>query len=160
MTRLTLLTRFLLAALLVSQSAGFVPNIPTSSITSRSQTPSRAVALQDALIGGLDQTQLVEAGVVLVATAAAAAAVVLQKDGDGESSAQNAAVVSEPEPEPIDVSIPYDAAARLAYDEWRGGQFSEAEFKQFKALYEKKSVAEVVASRYARELSGLQESAQ
>ena len=60
--------------------------------------------------------------------------------------------------EPIDVSIPYDAAARLAYDEWRGEQFQESEFQQFKEIYEKKSVAEVVASRYARELAGMQES--
>ena len=159
MGRLTRATLTLLAALLVSQSAGFAPTVPCSSRTCRSQSSSNVVALQDAaMIGGMDQTQLAEAGVVVVAIAAAAAAVAFQKDGDGDDSKAAVESEPEPEPEPIDVSIPYDAAARLAYDEWRSGDFQESEFQQFKEIYEKKSVAEVVASRYSRELAGMQES--
>lgn len=155
MTRLTLTNTFV-AAVLASQATGFAPIVPTSTTTSRSQAPS--MALPDALggLGSLDQTQLVEAGVVLVAAAAAAAAVALQGDGEGDSAQE--AAPPEPEPEPIDVSIPYDAAARLAYDEWRSGKFDEVDYQKFKEVYELKSVAEVTASRYARELAGLQES--
>ena len=146
----------LTAALLASQATGFVPVVPASSATGRSQAPS--VALQDALVGlgTLDQTQLVEAGAVLLAAVAAAGAATLRGDGEGESTQK--AAPSEPEPEPIDVSIPYDAAVRLAYDEWRSGKFDETDYQQFKKVYELKCVAEVTASRYARELADLKES--
>ena len=54
-----------------------------------------------------------------------------------------------------DVSVPYDAAARLAYDEWRTkynkGAFDEARWPVFKANYEAISVANVVAKAQARE---------
>ena len=54
-----------------------------------------------------------------------------------------------------DVSIPYDAAARLAYDEWRNqfnkGDFDEVRYPNFKANYEAITVANVVAKKRARE---------
>ena len=54
-----------------------------------------------------------------------------------------------------DVSIPYDAAARLAYDEWRAqynkGSFDEKRFVNFKNNYETITVANVVAKKLARE---------
>jgi hypothetical protein len=53
-----------------------------------------------------------------------------------------------------DVSIPYDAAARLAYDEWRAkfnkGSFDSKRFPIFKANYEAITVANVVAKAQAR----------
>lgn len=55
----------------------------------------------------------------------------------------------------IDVSIPYDAAARLAYDEWRKefnkGPFDDARFASFKVNYEAIAVANVVAKKRARD---------
>jgi hypothetical protein len=55
----------------------------------------------------------------------------------------------------VDLSIPYDAAARLAYDEWRQqfnkGAFDEKRFVSFKANYEAVTVANVVAKKEARE---------
>eukprot|EP00523_Entomoneis_sp_CCMP467_P000326 CAMPEP_0168746372 /NCGR_PEP_ID=MMETSP0724-20121128/15114_1 /TAXON_ID=265536 /ORGANISM="Amphiprora sp., Strain CCMP467" /LENGTH=952 /DNA_ID=CAMNT_0008794143 /DNA_START=161 /DNA_END=3019 /DNA_ORIENTATION=- len=57
--------------------------------------------------------------------------------------------------ESVDVKIPYDAAARLAYDEWREqfnkGDFDEARYEVFKTNYEAISVANVVAKKEARE---------
>ena len=57
--------------------------------------------------------------------------------------------------EVVDVSIPYDAAARLAYDEWRAkygkGDFDDARWPVFKANYEAISVANVAAKAQARE---------
>ena len=54
-----------------------------------------------------------------------------------------------------DVSIPYDAAARLAYDEWREqfgkGAFDEVRYNQFKENYESITVSNVIAKKKARE---------
>ena len=54
-----------------------------------------------------------------------------------------------------DVSIEYDAAAKLAYDKWRGdfgkGDFDESRFDTFKANYEALTIANVVAAKKARE---------
>jgi hypothetical protein len=55
----------------------------------------------------------------------------------------------------VDVRIPYDAAARLAYDEWLvkydKGAFDDSRYPVFKANYEAIAVANVVAKRIARE---------
>lgn len=55
----------------------------------------------------------------------------------------------------VDISVPYDAAAILAYDEWRQkhnkGDFDASKFIKFKSSYEKISVANVVAKKVARE---------
>lgn len=60
----------------------------------------------------------------------------------------------------VDLSIPYDAAARLAYDEWREqfnkGEFDAKRYASFKANYEAVTVANVVAKKEARE-SGSEE---
>lgn len=54
-----------------------------------------------------------------------------------------------------DVSIPYDAAARLAYDEWRAeykkGDFDAARYETFKNNYETITVANVAAKKKARD---------
>ena len=54
-----------------------------------------------------------------------------------------------------DVSIPYDAAARLAYDQWRAeynkGDFDAARYETFKTNYETITVANVSAKKKARE---------
>ena len=58
----------------------------------------------------------------------------------------------------VDVAIPYDAAARLAYDDWRGkfdkGDFDEARYQVFKNNYEAITVANVVAKKKARDEDG------
>ena len=54
-----------------------------------------------------------------------------------------------------DVSVPYDSAARLAYDEWRSifskGDFDPSRFTIFKSNYETITVANVSAKKKARE---------
>jgi Cathepsin propeptide inhibitor domain (I29) len=58
-------------------------------------------------------------------------------------------------PTGTDVSVPYDAGARLAYDEWREqfgkGIFDEKRFKIFKTNYETITVANVSAKKKARD---------
>lgn len=54
-----------------------------------------------------------------------------------------------------DVSIPYDAAARLAYDEWRAkygkGAFDPVRYEAFRANYETITVANIAAKKKARD---------
>jgi hypothetical protein len=61
-----------------------------------------------------------------------------------------------PSPVQVDLSIPYDAAARLAYDKWRvdygKGEFDSASYDTFKTLYEKLMVAQVTAKKLQREM--------
>jgi hypothetical protein len=58
----------------------------------------------------------------------------------------------------VDVSIPYDAAARLEYDQWRAtfdkGDFNDDRYTTFKANYEAITVSNVAAKKKAREEGG------
>jgi len=55
----------------------------------------------------------------------------------------------------VDVSIPYDAAARLAYEQWREeynkGDFDDKRYEAFKANYNAIAIANVTAKKKARE---------
>jgi hypothetical protein len=57
--------------------------------------------------------------------------------------------------EAVDISVPYDAACRLAYDEWRGqyqkGEFDDTRYQSFKTNYEAITIANVSAKKVARE---------
>lgn len=57
--------------------------------------------------------------------------------------------------ETSDVSIPYDAAAKIAYDKWRKdfkkGDFDAKRFEIFKGNYEAITIANVVAAKDARD---------
>ena len=58
------------------------------------------------------------------------------------------------ENDPNDVSVPYDAAARLAYDEWiksYNKKYDPARYETFRTNYEALCVANVKAARAARE---------
>jgi hypothetical protein len=63
--------------------------------------------------------------------------------------------MSATEQDTVDLSIPYDAAARLAYDAWRKeydkGGFDEARYQNFKANYEAITVANIKSKRAAKE---------
>ena len=50
-----------------------------------------------------------------------------------------------------DVAIPYDAAARLAFDEYTASG-KEMDFESFKAMYEQMTVADITAKKLEREL--------
>ena len=54
--------------------------------------------------------------------------------------------------EKIDVSIPYDAAARMAFDEYLANG-KEADFETFKKKYEQMTVAIIKAKKLEREMS-------
>lgn len=94
---------------------------------------------------------IVAGAVVLLGLAGVALS---SQQGSGSSSSeptapskQQAAAVNVPPPP--DLSIPYDAAARLAFAEWKGT--NEATYAKFQPLYEAKAVAEATAKKVARD---------
>jgi len=61
-----------------------------------------------------------------------------------------------PQTDKVDVSIPYDAAAKLAYDQWlaaNGKWGSDAEYEKYKAKYEEMCVAQVTYKKLQREMA-------
>jgi hypothetical protein len=105
---------------------------------------------------------LVGAAVVVIGGAAFAA---VQSAGSSSSESAKTKTVAAPEKvEKIDVSIPYDAAARLAYRELKGlsenAKYDEAEFQKFKEAYEATTVANVIVKKMERELRAAQAAAQ
>lgn len=87
------------------------------------------------------------AGIFLAGAAVAVGKTLSSKDSTSTK------VVAEPEPEPIDVSIPYNAAAALAYSSLTGtsAESDPAAFATFEGAYEKFTVAEVSFKKAARE---------
>jgi hypothetical protein len=75
----------------------------------------------------------------------------------GEANGTSAPKASSAKAEPaapiiVDVSIPYNAAAMLAYNDWNtGGEFDESTFQKFQTIYEEKVVAQVTAKKVARD---------
>ena len=61
------------------------------------------------------------------------------------------------ENDPNDVTVPYDAAARLAYEQWTKSynkQYDPARYETFRTNYEALAVANVKAAKAAREAGG------
>ena len=84
--------------------------------------------------------------------------------GGTSSSSGSAAPAAPTISEKIDLSIPYDAAARLAYREMKGlkesDAYDEGEFLKFKAVYEETAIANVVVKKMERDLRDMQAAAE
>lgn len=91
------------------------------------------------------------AGIGATVSAIGAAAIAFGRKG-GESIATAQVRDIPAEPEIIDVSIPYDAAALLAYDEYTKSSSAEVNFKEFKNFYYEQMVAEVKATVQKRKV--------
>ena len=96
---------------------------------------------------------VIAAGFTAVAGAVGA---VVSKGGAKTTKVEE--VAPEPEPEPIDVSIPYDSTFMLAYEAALSEEasFDQAQYDQFKTLYEQSVVADVTAKKYARDAARYQ----
>jgi hypothetical protein len=81
------------------------------------------------------------------------------EDEESTATPKAAPAAKEPEPPKPDLSIPYDSAARLAYDQWRSangqGDFNEASYAAFRTKYEALTVANVVAKKIEREMAAM-----
>jgi hypothetical protein len=130
------------------------------------------IAVSDSVGNSSDESEFplaVIAGGGLFAAFAAITFLMRGRGNDGGTTTAPATVsttVASPPPAPsppspasplssTDVSIPYDAAARLAYDEWRAahnkGDFDEAKFFNFKAKYLAVTSDNMAAKKVARD---------
>lgn len=97
--------------------------------------------LDPAVMGGIAAAVLGVGGVA--ATQAG------KKNGATETKSSSPATINKSN---ADLSIPYDAAARLAYDSYVASSGKETDFESFKAMYEKMTVADITAKKLGREL--------
>lgn len=99
-------------------------------------------------------------GLALVVLAGGAAAFSASSSSSSTPEKEKAPTYAFEEVVKIDVSIPYDAAAELAYRQLKGldaeAELDASEFAKFKTLYEAKAVADVIAKKKARDLAELQ----
>jgi len=114
---------------------------------------------QEALYAGVAVLTL--AGVAAVAVAAADSGRSSDTSEASSSSSRSAAfkkkkAAAAAAAAKVDVSIPYDAAARLAYDKWCSNQPAEMNtpetYQKFKLLYEQTAIADVTAKQATRKL--------
>jgi hypothetical protein len=73
------------------------------------------------------------------------------KSDVGSAPTKEAKAASTEAVEAVDVSIPYNAAAKLEYNKLMSGTFDAASFAKFQFIYETKVVAEVTAKKVARD---------
>lgn len=103
------------------------------------------------LVGAGNEPLVLGGGIITILglVAAASASPISSSESSGDATVEEE---PEPEPEPIDVSIPYDAAAILAFQEWRQEEpdLNSDLFAKFKKFYEEKSVAEVNLKQKSR----------
>lgn len=107
------------------------------------------------LFSSLDLPPEVLAGVGVVALIVIAASASGGGSDDTTSKPAGRSMFSKKKSK-VDLSIPYDAAARLAFDDWAASQdnaeTSEKAFEKFKTMYEVQAVAEVTAKQMKRNM--------
>lgn len=105
------------------------------------------------VLGGL-------AAVLILTGAVAASGGGDSSAGKNKSSAAGAKKeAKEPDVPTICLAIPYDAAARLAYDKWckdKEASFDQAAYEAFKDVYETKAVADAISKKKSRDLDNFQ----
>jgi hypothetical protein len=94
-------------------------------------------------------------GVGAAATASGGSGGGSSSSASGTSSSSNT-TTNKPPAQKIDVSIPYDAAARMAYEAWcqeKGETFMADGYALFQELYTAKAVAEATVKKRARDFA-------
>jgi hypothetical protein len=131
--------------------------------------PSVNIPSMDALSGsGLNLDPLVLGGSVVAVLGVVAVVASSFLSGSGKDNASSSsstraaatAAAKEPEPEVVDVSIPYNAAALLAYQQTVIGRETttdDDEFAEFEQLYQQMAVAQVIVKQKERALQRLQQ---
>lgn len=109
------------------------------------------------------QSSGVQAKVVAAGAGVAAALAGIFGFRNNDSKPSPSPIPAAAKPEPIDVSIPYDAAARLEFTAWLATHpdavNGDDTFAKFKPLYEAKAVAEVTVKKQLRDLQLAQDAA-
>ena len=130
------IVQVVLAAAACSITFGFTipPQVKRSSASSL-----KAVDVLDPSSLALSDPSILTAAGAAVA-AAVSAAIGLNKNNSKSDIVKNA---KPSKPEPIDVSIPYNAAALMAYNAYDESAKKKVTFDEFQAVYETQMVAEV-----------------
>ena len=138
-----------------------IPGVESVVTTSPSSPVVDAVSSGGPPIYLLAVVALAGIAAVLVSSVGGGASRLFDGPARGGGGDGGRAAGKEPGPEPIDVSIPYDAAAKMAYREYTGvaSVTDPADYKSFKALYEEATVAQVTLKKLQRELATLVETA-
>lgn len=122
----------LIAACGTSKSAAFAP--PATQFQVKVMNPTVLMALDPSMIS--DPTVLAAGAGTFIAIAYAN----FRKGSSDTSSSMNGISTI---PSKVDLSIPYDAAANLAYNAYAESSTKEVDFNKFKEIYEAQMVAEV-----------------
>jgi len=147
------IARILVLATIIGTDPGsaFVPSrAQSSSSNNASGLTSSAV---DAAIA-IDPTYVI-ASVGAAVSAIGGAAIAFGRKGGEKADSTGKVVKAVAEPEPIDVSVPYDAAASLAFDAYAKSSSKKVDFKQFQNLYYEQMVAEVKAKVQERKMNDM-----
>ncbi|CAJ1968587.1 unnamed protein product [Cylindrotheca closterium] len=145
----------LISASLIGKSEAFSSTgtvVGTSAIRPNSALKDAAMLDPTAILQGGDPLMLAAGGAV-AAVAAAAAAFLENNNKDTSGVASGKAGVAEPEA--IDVSIPYNSAALLAFSEAKLPK-SKSKFDEFESLYVAKTVADVTVKKMARDVVAME----
>ena len=143
-------------ALLVAQGCtAFSPQTSSSRSVAQSTIDDKNVVKLQAV--AMDDPNVLIGGAVVVAAAVAAMASQNGDDSGGDGTPTMSFMAPTPK---IDVSIPYDAAARFAYDEWRTegehGRPNEKAYQEFKKLYEKMAVTTATMKKLERDMAAFE----
>mmetsp|Transcript_31139 Transcript_31139/g.56407 ORF Transcript_31139/g.56407 Transcript_31139/m.56407 type:complete len:146 (-) Transcript_31139:232-669(-) len=127
--------------------------------TSVSQVPSRTAVKTHMIMIGSDVMDTITqmdpsvAGGIAASILGAGGFAVARKRGGAKANGATAAPAAKKVGK-IDVSIPYDAAAKLAYNEFRSSG-KETDYETFKNKYEQLAVAQVTLKKFEREYAEL-----
>jgi len=135
-----------------SASAFIAPNVQQT--RTNSHLPLNVVDTAMAV----DPTYVI-AGVGAAVSAIGGAAIAFGKNQQKEGTTRVPQANVEIPPEIIDVSIPYDATALLAYNTYSKNSSAEVDFSEFRNLYYQQMVAEVKASVQERKFQELKNEA-
>lgn len=144
------LARIIVLATIVGTdpASAFVPSPAQSSSSNNARFTSSAI---DAAIA-IDPTYVI-AGVGAAVSAIGGAAIAFGRKGGDKNASIAKVAKTAAEPKPIDVSIPYDAAASLAFDAYAKSSSNKVDFKQFQSLYYAQMVAEVKSKVQERKIN-------
>jgi len=148
--------------LAATQTAAFTATPPSSSSPSSTVRLSTALNLETldvSALSSMDPSVLIGAAAATIGIAGSAIFMGRENNDNNNADASTETTTSapEPEPEPIDVSIPYDAAARLAYESMgiaRNADNVDVDFEtDFRPIYEQKCIYEVILKKYQSKLA-------
>lgn len=142
-------TTMKLSIFMLGTMAGVCPVSAFSPPQGRPQNVQSLQAVDTAM--AVDPTYVI-AGVGAAVSAIGGAAIAFGRKG-GESIAAKKSPAAIVKPEVIDLSVPYDAAATLAYNAYTKTFSTKVDFEQFRSLYYEQMVAEVKAAVQERKVN-------